>query len=405
MKYGLNSNGMHKNNRTLVFKTLLQNGEITRTELAKRLGLQKATITNIINEFFDMRIVKIVGQEASGRRGEKLCLVLDGMYTMSIGITRSDYQVAIFTLSGEEVSNIRFRFEREKNFRETIEHLKEDIALQIERYGEQRIFGICMAVPGLYMRDRIENKEIYMISEFEQWSEVDIRKELETVTKRPIEIVYDAKLAAYAEWRNAAEVKNDENASLAVVRSRGFGIGAGFVINGRLVEGCLGIAGEVGHMGINYLTQKKQSGTFEACAGTDSAIQYMLQRMYEFPDSLLNENSTYADIVEQYQKKDPLAVWTIEKLAWMLGYGIVNIIFTLNPDYIILGADYPSDDEFIEKVKKAVYECTPAFVADNTVIRYSKLKTDSYLLGANYYLVDKLCDNNQIFDKFNAIIS
>ena len=55
MKYGLNSNGMHKNNRTLVFKTLLQNGEITRTELAKRLGLQKATITNIINEFFDMR--------------------------------------------------------------------------------------------------------------------------------------------------------------------------------------------------------------------------------------------------------------------------------------------------------------------------------------------------------------
>lgn len=100
-----------------------------------------------------------------------------------------------------------------------------------------------------------------------------------------------------------------------------------------------------------------------------------------------------------------MAVWTIEKLAWMLGYGIVNIIFTLNPDYIILGADYPSDDEFIEKVKKAVYECTPAFVADNTVIRYSKLKTDSFLLGANYYLVDKLCDNNQIFDKFNAIIS
>ena len=51
MKRGMNSSEMQKNNRALVFRTLLENGSITRSDLAATLNLQKATITNIINDF------------------------------------------------------------------------------------------------------------------------------------------------------------------------------------------------------------------------------------------------------------------------------------------------------------------------------------------------------------------
>lgn len=86
MTRGMNSTEMQKKNRLLVFRILQERGMITRAEMAVELNLQKATITNIINEFFDMGIVEVGGDGASGRRGEKLKLKVDNVYTMSIGL-------------------------------------------------------------------------------------------------------------------------------------------------------------------------------------------------------------------------------------------------------------------------------------------------------------------------------
>ena len=85
---------------------------MTRAELAVELNLQKATITNIINEFFEMGIVEVNGETAAGRRGEKLNLKLDDIYTMSIGITRKDYQLAIFDLSGNMIKHSCCNFQK-----------------------------------------------------------------------------------------------------------------------------------------------------------------------------------------------------------------------------------------------------------------------------------------------------
>ncbi|MDD6450294.1 MAG: hypothetical protein PUF78_11350 [Lachnospiraceae bacterium] len=59
MKRGLNSGDMQKNNRTTVFRILLERGSMSRTQLSAEVGLQKATITNIINGFISMGIVDV----------------------------------------------------------------------------------------------------------------------------------------------------------------------------------------------------------------------------------------------------------------------------------------------------------------------------------------------------------
>ena len=322
MATGMNSNEMQKNNRTLVFKTLSESGSMTRTELAAEIGLQKATITNIINEFLEMGIIAIDGDGAAGRRGENICLKLDEIYTMSVGITRKDYQIGIFDLSGKQVSHIRYQFEKKEDFRQIVQKLKTNALELEEQFGKGNIIGICLAVPGPYIRRDADANGMFRVSRFEELSRVDLRKELEETLGLPVMIKHDAKLSAYAEWKNAEEARENRHVSLIVIRSRGFGIGAGIVINGKIVEGQFGIAGEIGHMGINYngrRIQNETSGTFEYCAGTESAVRYMLERLYEFPDSILNENSTYMEIVDAYRKKDALAVYAIEKMAWMLG--------------------------------------------------------------------------------------
>lgn len=398
MRRGMNSMEMQKNNRILVFKTLQEKGMMIRAELAVELNLQKATITNIINEFFEMGIVEVNGETAAGRRGEKLNLKLDDIYTMSIGITRKDYQLAIFDLSGNMIKHSCCNFQKENGFREIVENLKADAVKMANEYGNNRILGICLAVPGLFINRPEKNEEIFMVSEFEELSQINVKAELEKALGRKVMIKHDAKLSAYAEWRCAEEIKGQERGSLVVVRSRGFGIGTGCVVNGNIMNGHLGLAGEGGYMGINYNQARGNKGTFEYCAGSESAARYVKERLFEFPDTILNEKSTYLEVFDAYRKGDALATWAVHKVAWMLGYGIANIIYLINPDCIIIGPDYPDTKDFVNKIREAIRNFVPAFVEENASIRYSKISQDSFLLGGFYYTFDNLCRRDNIFD-------
>ena len=398
MRRGMNSMEMQKNNRILVFKTLQEKGMMTRAELAVELNLQKATITNIINEFFEMGIVEVNGETAAGRRGEKLNFKLDDIYTMSIGITRKDYQLAIFDLSGNMIKHSCCNFQKENGFREIVENLKADAVKMANEYGNNRILGICLAVPGLFINRPEKNEEIFMVSEFEELSQINVKAELEKALGRKVMIKHDAKLSAYAEWRCAEEIKGQERGSLVVVRSRGFGIGTGCVVNGNIMNGHLGLAGEGGYMGINYNQARGNKGTFEYCAGSESAARYVKERLFEFPDTILNEKSTYLEVFDAYRKGDALATWAVHKVAWMLGYGIANIIYLINPDCIIIGPDYPDTKDFVNKIREAIRNFVPAFVEENASIRYSKISQDSFLLGGFYYTFDNLCRRDNIFD-------
>lgn len=398
MRRGMNSMEMQKNNRILVFKTLQEKGMMTRAELAVELNLQKATITNIINEFFEMGIVEVNGETAAGRRGEKLNLKLDDIYTMSIGITRKDYQLAIFDLSGNMIKHSCCNFQKENGFREIVENLKADAVKMANEYGNNRILGICLAVPGLFINRPEKNEEIFMVSEFEELSQINVKAELEKALGRKVMIKHDVKLSAYAEWRCAEEIKGQERGSLVVVRSRGFGIGTGCVVSGNIMNGHLGLAGEGGYMGINYNQARGNKGTFEYCAGSESAARYVKERLFEFPDTILNEKSTYLDVFDAYRKGDALATWAVHKVAWMLGYGIANIIYLINPDCIIIGPDYPDTKDFVNKIREAIRNFVPAFVEENASIRYSKISQESFLLGGFYYTFDNLCRRDNIFD-------
>lgn len=401
MTRGMNSTEMQKKNRLLVFRILQERGMITRAEMAVELNLQKATITNIINEFFDMGIVEVGGDGASGRRGEKLKLKVDNVYTMSIGLTRKDYQFGIFDLQGRQLKHLRYQFAKEEPFREIMDRLKREAVDLVKEYGDEHILGICLAVPGLFINRPERNEEVFMVSQFEDLSKINVHEELEEVLGRKILIKHDAKLSVYAEWHCAEEIKGIERGSLAVVRSRGYGIGCGFVVNGNIVNGHMGLAGEAGYMGINFNRHKKgeeNKGTFEYCAGVESVVRYTGERLYEFPESPLDENSTYMEVFEAYKKGDKLADWAVGKVAWMLGYGIANIIYLINPDCIIIGPDYPDTEDFISRIRKSVRNFVPEYIERSAVIRYSKINEDSFLLGGYYYTLETLCKRDNIFE-------
>lgn len=404
MKRGLNSGDMQKNNRTTVFRILLERGSMSRTQLSAEVGLQKATITNIINGFISMGIVDVDGDSAAGRRGEKICLKLDRLYVMSMGITRKDFQIALYTIDGRQLELDHYEFRKGDILEDTVRRMAKKAASMLHKYGDKHVLGICVAVPGPYMRDKRNGKEVFDVTQFPMFNQLGLREILEDTLERPVTMFHDAKLSALAEYRNAPEAREDRDISLMVIRSKGYGIGVGMVINQKIVEGQLGIAGEVGYMGLNYNGEKEHS-SFEACAGTDSVVRYIRERRYEFPDTILKEDSSYLDVIQAYKDGDPLASWAVSKMAWMLSYGIANLIYTINPDCIIIGPQYPDDEAFLGQVKGNLRTMIHPLLAERVHIRSSKLRYDSFLLGGYYYLIEELLKITDFFDTIREVMN
>jgi glucokinase len=103
-------------------------------------------------------------------------------------------------------------------------------------------------------------------------------------------------------------------------------------------------------------------------------------------------------------KNDALVVYVMEKVAWMLGYGIANIIYFINPDSIILGQEYPDYLPFLDKVKQSVKQFVHPSIFESVLISCSKLSEDTVLLGGYYLVVEKLFKENLFLDRIRQAI-
>ena len=234
----------------------------------------------------------------------------------------------------------------------------------------------------------------------------NIQENMENYYSFPIFTEHDAKLAAFAEWKQIEQKHSKREHCLLGIQSIGLGIGSGIIVNDRILQGAQGVAGEIGHMGININGPRFDSGirgTVEYYAGMESVRNYVLERMHEFLKTELTEDSDYTMIKQAYLEDEPLAKYAINKLAWYLGYGLANVIFTINPDIIIIGTDYPDDACFIQEVKQAVKEMAEPQICEHLEIRASILKPDPTLLGCYYRVVEKLLRVDEMLDRLKAI--
>lgn len=399
MKLGLNSEGMQRANRNLVFSILLEKKNVSRIELAKLTHLMRATISNIINEFLEAGIVREEGFqiEVNGRKTESLGLHVPNVVILSARLTREFFDVDAFSIAGELIYKRHHSVATDDDIMDIVAGIYADIDAMIAYVGLENILGMCVGVPGPYVRGR---HNVAIVTGFEQLGRIDIHKELEERYPFPVVTEHDSKLSALAEWKSLDPVVRAGENSLIAIQSIGIGIGSGMIINDRIFHGAVGIAGEIGHMGVNFNgpAQKGQHGMFESYASTGSVRKYMLERMYEFPDTTLTDASDYAQIKDAYLRNDPLAVCAMDNLAWKLSYGLTNLIFVMNPSRIILSEDYPNCQSFVDKVKVNLRQMVYPELLDTTTIQFSTLKMDSTILGGYYLVLDRMLKSDLLLD-------
>lgn len=129
------------------------------------------------------------------------------MYILSVSINRKNYKVYLYTLNGKLKLECEREISRKEDIHKTLKALKGDIYGVLEQIGKNRIVGACLGMPGPYIK---KETEIALVSGFEQLSRIDVRKELEQEFQIPFLSEHDAKLSAFAEWKNLNDIKRQE---------------------------------------------------------------------------------------------------------------------------------------------------------------------------------------------------
>lgn len=397
-KIGKNMNDVQAFNRVSAIKILLEENVISRIELAERLGLKRATITNIINEFQEMNIVKEVGliEGKNGRSVNGLKLNVDNCRIIVARISRKYVETAVYDFYGNIHNYETTPINPSEPINITMDKIAQAINEQAERIDKRFVLGVGVAVPGPYVRG---DRNTAYVTGFPVLKTVDIEDELRKRIAFPVYTEHDSNMAVLAEWKEIFKSSNPNGSSMVFLTIE-HGIGAGIIINGKIWKGSFGTAGEVGLMKINFdgPIYDSSGGTLEYYASNQAIKRYVAEKLLEYPDTRLNETSSISEIYKAYEEGDRLAKYAVEKAGWYLGCGIANIINILNPEYVVLGDRVPFNESFLDVVKRSANAVLADDIMNKTKIVHSKFRQNVILLGACQFVLEKAIDSLKILD-------
>ncbi len=233
---------------------------------------------------------------------------------------------------------------------------------------ENDITGIAISSPGSV---DVEAGIVYGISAIPYIHNFEIQKELEEHLGYPVSLENDANSAALAEmWLGKA--KDVKNALFVVI---GTGIGGAVIQDGKLVKGNSLFAGEFGIMMLDETTSFSRGAT-----AVNMTTRYT-ERLNLEKDAI-----TGKEIFDLADQKDPIAMEEVDTMYRNLSLGIYNLMFTTDPELIILGGGISRNEKIIPNIEKRINKRLKDFEIEG--YKYSitacEFLDDANLVGAVY---------------------
>lgn len=205
----------------------------------------------------------------------------------------------------------------------------------------------------------------------------------------PVTVSNDANAAAYGElvYGGAKGMKN------FITFTLGTGVGSGIVIDGKLLHGKTGNAGELGH--VIMIPGGRQCGcgrkgcleTYVSATGIRRTALEMLEQNQDYDGPLSKipkEELTSKDVGDAANAGDPLAIKIFELVGEGLGVAMANAVAFSSPEAIFLMGGPVKAGEVLMRPVRESFKKHLCFVYDNSVeIRVSELSgNDVAILGA-----------------------
>jgi glucokinase len=253
------------------------------------------------------------------------------------------------------------------------------------------ISGVGVAAPGTM---DLEAGVILHPFNLPGWENLPLRQFISDRFGKPTVLVNDANAAAFGEYW----VGGGGGARSLMLWTLGTGIGGGIVLNGEVLAGAHGHAGECGHMIIQMQgglrSEFGMHGTLELYAGARGLVRRCHDALQAGEESELKSVAAQRqvaplDIAAAAERGDELALTLVLDTARFIGIGTVNVMHTLNPEVVLLGGAMTFGQsstalgrQFLEEVRATVRAFAFPTPAARTRIDFATLGNDAGFVGA-----------------------
>jgi predicted NBD/HSP70 family sugar kinase len=356
--------------RRSVFELLLHRSPISRADLAKLSGLSKQTISEVVDAFEQQGLARSVGRTRGnvGRTAVLYELSPEGGHVLGIDLGARRLTAALGDISGRVVAEADEPTDRRGGTWaiEQIARLAERLARENQTHPS-RIRSIVVAVPGVVDP---RTGDIDLAPNITGLGHLNVVELLGEKLASRVRVENDINLALLGElWHGCAQ-----NLSNVALLSLGTGLGLGLFINGRLIRGESGAAGEIAYLpfgGDPLQAESREQGCLEYQIG---AVGIM--RRYR------ESSGTAVESVDQVfvraRAGDPHAAGVIDETARLTAMAAATVVATVDPQLLVMGGSVGSRPEFAHKVGQVLSQLAPRTVE----IRTSTLGKRACVVGA-----------------------
>ncbi|MEM1221863.1 MAG: ROK family transcriptional regulator [Verrucomicrobiota bacterium] len=323
-------------NAVSVLNQLRTNGPMSRAMIAASLGLTRATVSNIVKDLLQVSVVSETeyNERGTGRPGLLLNLNPDCGSMIAVDVNLDHFAVVLTNVGQDILWRDRSPLLRNAAPDQVMERVVKLVehAVKLSAKRNLRCYGICVAWAGLVDRDRGE----LAYGPTSGWEHVPLKRHWESRFKVPVYVENEAHAGAIGvhHFGPRPGVRN------LVYLSLGVGLGAGVYVDGVLLRGKQGFAGQVGHT--HFLDNGVRCGCGkQGCWVTEigaSGIERKLTAAGFTIPGKVNSSVDWVDLIfEQAQAGNPKVLLVLREVGSQLGAGAALLVQTFNPSMIVIG--------------------------------------------------------------------
>ena len=331
--------------RNLILRALLDNGQMSLTELKQKTGITLPVVSNIVESLKKKNLlvsVKGNGQTQAGRPPSVVKLNGQGGFIIGLDLGRIYTNFILLDLEMNIVADVTKEFSFLGNDPHILKKLKDEISsmLSSAKVKWDSVLGMGFSIPGI-VDGPSGISETYLA-----FGSTPLRETLKEFFKKPVQIEHDVKALALGElwFGKARNVKN------ALCLKVDWGLGLGIIIDGKIYYGNQSHAGEFGHIQLipdGKLCYCGKIGCLETVASGRAVNTIVQERLVNNSSTLLlkqvHDNLSKIDwkmLIETANNGDQFSIEIMEETAKHLGHGIGILINLFSPDKIIVGGGF-----------------------------------------------------------------
>lgn len=330
---------LREQNRERVVELLREHGELHRAELARRTGLSRTTISTIVAGLLSDGLVSesTVSGPASGRRGGMLTLNPDLGVILGIDVSLATARLVVADTSHRVIQRGVVDLPSHLGWSERLDRAADLARELVASAGRSMdlVVGAGLGVPGPVNQ---LTGEVAASSNSLGWEGVLAGEELSRRLGVAVALDNTSHLASLAEvvWGAGQGCRNVIYVKIAK------GVGAGFMIDGRIFRGSVGAAGELGHIGIDESGPACRCGN-RGCLEVYTAVPAVLQALQPEYGALL----TLDEVLRLAREGERSCRRVLSDTGSLLGRALAGVTNLLNPELVIVGGDLAAADDLL----------------------------------------------------------